>query len=237
MTEAQSMPGTTGPASSRALRASATLVLVRDAPDGPEVLLVRRADRGTNSYLLCCEVDASKGQGRWALIDPGPDDSAHVQALLGHLPGRLVAILVTHTHIDHSPAARRLKALTGAPIYGRAVGDPVGRPYGQDPDFAPDKELQGGERLRLGAALSLRAIHTPGHASNHFCYLPIVGAARRRSWPHSKPSVSLDVLLARVYDDLPVERHAVARRSLLAHLIHLRAQHRARQTGDLWSSR
>jgi glyoxylase-like metal-dependent hydrolase (beta-lactamase superfamily II) len=113
---------------------------------------------GTNSYVV--------GETELALIDPGPDIESHVRLLRETVGGRLAWILCTHTHLDHSPAARRLKAATGASIAGlRAPQD--GR---QDADFEPDRELRDGEVIRI-AGFSLRAVHTPGHASNHLCYL------------------------------------------------------------------
>ena len=136
---------------------------------------------GTNSYLLRCGPSGEPGGGDWVLIDPGPFDhdaadggamaQAHLQALIQALPGRLVAILATHTHIDHSPAAAALAARTGARLYGRRPdgdGDALAR---QDPSFRPDVVLQGGELLEFGLELSLRVIHTPGHASNHLCFV------------------------------------------------------------------
>ena len=82
-------------------------------------------------------------------------------------PGRIRWILTTHTHLDHSPAAALLKAATGAQVHG-----PAPRPPGasQDQSYAPDRVLADGERLALDGC-HLRAIHTPGHASNHLCYL------------------------------------------------------------------
>jgi glyoxylase-like metal-dependent hydrolase (beta-lactamase superfamily II)/8-oxo-dGTP pyrophosphatase MutT (NUDIX family) len=115
---------------------------------------------GTNTYLV--------GRGdAWTVIDPGPDDVGHVQTLLDHAPGRIVRILVTHTHLDHSPAARSLARATGAPVLGRRAL----HPGGQDAGFAPTQELSNGDRLSLADGVTLRVIHTPGHASNHLCYL------------------------------------------------------------------
>ncbi len=122
---------------------------------------------GTNSYLLRCGFEGGEGGDQWVLIDPGPDDEAHVQALMASVRGRLVAVLATHTHTDHSPAARRVKALTDAAVHGRLAD----HPDGQDASFAPDVPLVGGEVLRFGPALTLRVIHTPGHASNHLCFV------------------------------------------------------------------
>jgi glyoxylase-like metal-dependent hydrolase (beta-lactamase superfamily II)/8-oxo-dGTP pyrophosphatase MutT (NUDIX family) len=114
---------------------------------------------GTNTYFV--GADAA-----WAVIDPGPDDAAHVQATLAAAPGPIRHILVTHTHRDHSPAARRLQALSGAELLGLAA------PHADGHDaFVPDRTLHGGELLALGPDATLRVVHTPGHASNHLCYL------------------------------------------------------------------
>lgn len=115
---------------------------------------------GTNSYFV-------GGGEDWAVIDPGPADDAHVQALLALAPGRITRILTTHTHMDHSPAAAALARATGAPVWGRRPD----HPYGQDPLFEPAHEPVDGERLALGGGSTLRAFHTPGHASNHVCWL------------------------------------------------------------------
>ncbi|HEY2978539.1 MAG TPA: MBL fold metallo-hydrolase, partial [Burkholderiaceae bacterium] len=116
---------------------------------------------GTNSYFV------GDPGGPCALIDPGPDDPAHVKALLAAAPGPITRILVTHTHKDHSPAAQAMHAATGAPLFGR-VAD---YPEWQDAAFAPHNVLAHGERLLLGQDCTLRVVHTPGHASNHLCYL------------------------------------------------------------------
>ncbi len=115
---------------------------------------------GTNAYFIGAGDD-------WTLLDPGPDDSDHVGALLSHAPGRITRILVTHTHKDHSPAAAPVAAATGAPTFGRAAD----HPEWQDAGFVPDHVLADGDRLVLGGGIALSAVHTPGHASNHLCYL------------------------------------------------------------------
>jgi len=117
---------------------------------------------GTNSYLVGCPQT-----NRWTVIDPGPADPVHLQALQAAAPGPIEQILVTHTHVDHSPGAALLSALTGAPVAGRRPD----HPQGQDASFAPQRELSGGEVLELGPGTALRVLHTPGHASNHLCYL------------------------------------------------------------------
>ena len=113
---------------------------------------------GTNAYII--------GTDALALIDPGPESDAHLQAMLGVVGDRLRWILCTHTHQDHSPGARALKAATGAQVIGMRA--PI---HGsQDQAFAPDRVLRHDEVLDCGA-FTLRAVHTPGHASNHLCYL------------------------------------------------------------------
>ncbi len=115
---------------------------------------------GTNSYLV--------GAGdQWAVVDPGPADERHIQALLDAAPGAIRYILVTHTHQDHSPGAMPLKSATGALLLGRGTS----HRHWHDPTFAPDRELHQGERLSLAEGATLRVIHTPGHASNHLCFL------------------------------------------------------------------
>ncbi len=121
---------------------------------------------GTNAYFI-----GAPGSDSWALLDPGPDDAAHVQALLAAAPGKITRILVTHTHKDHSPAVVAIKAAImatgGAPSFGRVAT----YPEWQDATFIPDHVLSDGDVLQLGEGVTLRAVHTPGHASNHLCYL------------------------------------------------------------------
>jgi glyoxylase-like metal-dependent hydrolase (beta-lactamase superfamily II)/8-oxo-dGTP pyrophosphatase MutT (NUDIX family) len=113
---------------------------------------------GTNTYLV--------GGEQLAVIDPGPAIDSHIAAVLAAGAGRIRVVLCTHTHMDHSPAAAALKAATGAVV----VGVPAPAQPGQDASFAPDRVLQDGDRVMING-LSLRALHTPGHASNHLCYL------------------------------------------------------------------
>jgi glyoxylase-like metal-dependent hydrolase (beta-lactamase superfamily II) len=114
---------------------------------------------GTNSYLV------GKPGGDLAVIDPGPARDDHIATLLG-VEGRIRWIFVTHTHPDHSPAAALLKERTGAPLIG--LSPPLGEH--QDQSFQPDIVPTTGERFQLSGC-TLKAIHTPGHASNHLCYL------------------------------------------------------------------
>lgn len=247
---------------------------------------------GTNTYLL--------GSARHgvAVIDPGPDLQQHIEAIIRCAPGSIKWILTTHTHRDHSPATQKLKALTNATVLGMPAP-----PYpNQDQEFNPDIVPSHNEVLVLGE-LQLRAIHTPGHASNHLCYLlesekilftgdhlmqgstvvinppdgdmqaylqslrmlknenieylapghgflignpeqaidrltlhrltrenKIIAALQASHQPQS-----VDALVKVVYEDTPVQRHALAARSLLAHLYKLRQEQRVIETADGWS--
>jgi glyoxylase-like metal-dependent hydrolase (beta-lactamase superfamily II) len=114
---------------------------------------------GTNSYIV--------GRDALALIDPGPEIDSHLQVLLHAVGSRLKWIFCSHTHRDHSPLAVRLKAATGAELLGFGAVPDDGR---QDTAFAPDRALADGDVVDCGE-FQLRAVHTPGHASNHLCYL------------------------------------------------------------------
>lgn len=113
---------------------------------------------GTNTYIV--------GESGLAVIDPGPAIESHAGKILEVTGGRLQYILCTHTHLDHSPAAALLHQATGAPVLGMPPRDD-GR---QDMQFRPDRILRHGDVVDLGHC-TLRAVHTPGHASNHLCYL------------------------------------------------------------------
>ena len=121
---------------------------------------------GTQTYLA--------GEREVAVIDPGPNLSEHVEALLGAVGGRkVVAIMCTHTHRDHSPAARPLANVTGAPIIGcaplalDAVGPRADESF--DGDYRPDRVLKDGDRIDVDGR-ELIAVATPGHTSNHLCF-------------------------------------------------------------------
>ena len=112
------------------------------------------------------------GTDELAVIDPGPNSAGHLEALLSAIGGRTVAaILITHTHRDHSPAANPLREATGAPVVGcAALGDQgSGAEGGFDPDYRPDRVLADGESITVDGH-RLTAIATPGHTSNHICF-------------------------------------------------------------------
>jgi len=126
---------------------------------------------GTNSYIV--------GSSSVAVIDPGPEDEAHYQALMAALGGRAVThIFVSHTHRDHSPLARRLQAATGAVTVGqgphrpaRPLRDGEINPFSESSDlsFVPDITLGDGETLS-GDGWALTAVLTPGHTANHAAF-------------------------------------------------------------------
>ncbi|MET0984856.1 MAG: MBL fold metallo-hydrolase [Steroidobacteraceae bacterium] len=113
---------------------------------------------GTNSYVI--------GHERFFVVDPGPQEQRHIDRLLEVTQGRIAAVLATHTHQDHSPGARALCERTGAALYGMRAA----HAERQDPTFAPTRELRDNEVVNVDG-LQVRALHTPGHASNHLCYL------------------------------------------------------------------
>ena len=119
---------------------------------------------GTQTHIV--------GRGDVAVIDPGPDIPSHIDALLKATAGeRIVAIVCTHTHRDHSPGTRPLQAETGAPIIGCAPLALAGGDEDEsfDPDYVPDRVLVDGEALE-GPGWTLEAVATPGHTSNHLCF-------------------------------------------------------------------
>src|SRR5262249_28918630 len=105
---------------------------------------------GTNTYLI-------EGADGTTVMDPGPDDAGHVNAILGATRGRVGAILLSHTHRDHAGAVRALRAASGAQVQAFHSG--------ADPSFAPDIPLADGD-----AACGWTVLHTPGHAADHLCF-------------------------------------------------------------------
>ena len=131
---------------------------------------------GTGTYIV--------GHKQVAVIDPGPLDEAHIDALLGAVKGETVShILITHTHIDHSPAAARLKAATGAQTHGfgphgaGAIEKGVVVEEGGDMDFVPDVEIGDGATL-TGPGWTIDCVHTPGHT-----FQPHLFCLARRTGP------------------------------------------------------
>lgn len=129
---------------------------------------------GTCTYIV--------GRGDVAVIDPGPENAAHTQAILDALKGeRIAQIVVTHTHKDHSPGARLLAERSGAPVVGCArftpkEGPESGLDSSHDRDYAPVRVLAEGDTIE-GDGWSLVALETPGHASNHLAFaLPQEGS-------------------------------------------------------------
>lgn len=121
---------------------------------------------GTQTYVV--------GSSDVAVIDPGPDEADHLTALTAAIAGRpVVAIVCTHTHRDHSPAAQPLRAMTGAPVIGCAPltldDDGPRADAAFDAAYRPDRILADGERL-AGEGWTLEAVATPGHTSNHLCF-------------------------------------------------------------------
>lgn len=194
---------------------------------------------GTNTYIV--------GDKSVCVIDPGPEDEAHLMALMKALEGRQVShIAVSHTHRDHSPLSRRLRELTGAPILGegphraaRPLHAGETNPFAEssDMDFEPDRRLRHDETIE-GDGWSLTALFTPGHAANHMAFALdgegiVFSADHVMAWATSVIAppdgamadymASLDMLLAR--DDTlylpghggPVTEPAAFCRGLKAH--------------------
>ena len=120
---------------------------------------------GTQTHIV--------GHGDIAVIDPGPDIAEHVEAILAATQGeRIVAIVCTHTHRDHTPAAAPLAKATGAAIVGCApiaARDGSGLEAGFDQSYAPDRIMVEGDTVSA-PGWTLEAIATPGHTSNHLCF-------------------------------------------------------------------
>ena len=123
---------------------------------------------GTGTYII--------GRGEVAVVDPGPPDDGHIEAILRATAGETIThMLVTHTHMDHSPGCRLLAEHTDAKTYGfgsHGAGkaeEGVIVEEGGDMDFAPDVVVRHGELIE-GQEWSVECVHTPGHTSNHICY-------------------------------------------------------------------
>jgi glyoxylase-like metal-dependent hydrolase (beta-lactamase superfamily II) len=127
--------------------------------------------KGTMSYII--------GRGKVAILDPGPDDDAHIKALLDAVRGETVThIFITHTHRDHSPAVPKVKAATGATVFAQGphrlarplhIGETRRLDASADMDFRPDVALADGETV-AGDGWTLQAVTTPGHTANHMAF-------------------------------------------------------------------
>lgn len=246
---------------------------------------------GTNSYLIG---DAKSGI---AVIDPGPADESHIEALVKAASGPIRWILCTHTHRDHSPGARLLKAKTEATTYGMLAR----YPENQDATYMPDVSWRDGDVLNI-AGCTLRVLHTPGHASNQVCVLleeegilftgdhimqgstvvinppdgdmaayfaslerlmrePLQWLAPGHGFLMGRPLEMVERLVVHrrgrenkvvnalrdngkntiaalvpvVYDDVKSGLHAMAARSLLAHLLKLEGEGRVARSGERWT--
>ena len=124
--------------------------------------------KGTGVYVV--------GHGEVAIIDPGPDDSQHIDAILKSVEGETVThILVTHRHMDHSPAAHPLATRTGAKVYASTIPpkpsdcDALRLEASDDHAFTPDLNVEDGQRFS-GPGWTIEAVFTPGHTTNHMSY-------------------------------------------------------------------
>lgn len=116
---------------------------------------------GTNTYLL--------GRESVAVIDPGPVIDKHIETIISEAGDRIRWIIVTHTHIDHSPAAAVLKSRLSSEV--ELIGMPsLQQGFSFDKQFKPDRIIAH-EQIIQSDEFTLKALHTPGHASNHVCYL------------------------------------------------------------------
>ena len=124
--------------------------------------------KGTSTFIV--------GRGAVAIIDPGPADNRHLEALLAAVVGETVShILITHSHSDHSPLALALRERTGAPVVGYGMPQPTGLHAGErldaagDATYAPDRLVGHGDVI-AGDGWTLDTVFTPGHMSNHMAY-------------------------------------------------------------------
>ncbi|HUA78696.1 MAG TPA: MBL fold metallo-hydrolase [Acetobacteraceae bacterium] len=236
---------------------------------------------GTNTYLI-------ESEDGVAVLDPGPDDPAHVEAVITAGGGRINRILLSHGHRDHTGAVAKLRAATGAPVYGWNPS--------VNPDVENDHPLAEGDTVA-----GLTVLHTPGHAADHLCYATangvlftgdhvmtwststvspphgdmaayfasldrLAGRADRYYLPGHGPLLgrpegfarallahrkkreeavkaalkespaALADLTAEAYPGIDPKLRAAAERTMLAHLLKLAAEGRARQVNELWGA-
>ena len=199
---------------------------------------------GTSSFIV--------GRGLVAVIDPGPDDPAHLAALLNALAGETVShVLVTHSHADHSTLAGKLAAATGAVTLAQGPVSPAPGTHarldaGVDHGFSPTYRLTHGEVV-TGPGWTLEALFTPGHMSNHMCFAlreeqALFSGDHVMSWSTSviappdgdmaRYMDSLDLLLTRP-DRIYYPAHGPERLEPIAHVRSLIAHRRAREQAIL----
>lgn len=249
----------------------------------------RMTGPGTNSYVI--------GHDALALVDPGPAEDAHMQAIIDLCGSKLKWVLVTHTHRDHSPAAKPIADATGAEL----IGNVIENDGFQDDTFRDARALKQDDAISTDE-FTLRALLSPGHVSNHICYLveedrllmtgdhvmagstvviiPPAGNMKHyieslermldydieffapghgdlipephaeirhliahrlkreekvfRALEQASPASVAD-LVPIVYDDVDPALHGMAAKSLLAHLIKLDMENRAKHVGEIWS--
>lgn len=226
------------PQHGHAVRVAEDIIRVTAANPGPFTF------HGTNSYIV--------GTGELAVIDPGPDDPAHLAALVRAIAGRPVrAILLTHTHKDHSMLTESLRQLTGAATYAEgphrtarvlALGETNPLDASADHDFRPDIVLGAGSRVEA-EGWTIEAVATPGHTANHLAFA-LAGRGILFSGDHvmawstsivAPPDgsmadymASLDRLLARP-ESLYLSGHGPALPEATAFVADLKAHRRARE--------
>jgi glyoxylase-like metal-dependent hydrolase (beta-lactamase superfamily II) len=156
-----------------------TLDLAPDKVDEPEPGVRRVMANNPGPFTFKGTLSYIVGRGKVAIVDPGPDDAAHIGALLDAVGGETVThIFVTHTHRDHSPAVPAIKAATGATVYAEGphraarplhIGEHNPLDSSGDRDFRPDVQLKDGEVVE-GDGWAIEAVTTPGHTANHMAF-------------------------------------------------------------------
>jgi len=155
------------------------LDLVPDTVDGPAPGVRRVMANNPGPFTFKGTLSYIVGRGKVAIVDPGPEDAAHTQALLDAVRGETVThIFVTHTHRDHSPGVRALKAQTGATVYAEGphraarplhIGEHNPLDSSGDHEFTADVRLKDGELVE-GDGWVIEGITTPGHTANHMAF-------------------------------------------------------------------
>jgi len=153
--------------------------LVPGVPDEPAPGIRRVVANNPSPFTFKGTLTYIVGRGKVAIIDPGPDDPAHIQSVLDAVRGETVTdIFITHTHRDHSPATPAIKAATGATVHAQGphrasrplhAGEAPRMEASNDTDFHPDHALADGEVVS-GDGWALEGVTTPGHTANHMAF-------------------------------------------------------------------